>query len=142
MVEFYVENFKQGDEETVFGGKLSVSFPRGMKPLIIIGHNECILKQYCLSEKHSVPPCGMRVLVLKDEGQGVMLNMSKMSKLYGSKQPRMRDTVITSLQNILECFVEQNKIKKTDKSGNVSSTSRKGDCCKWESKGFENIVQK
>jgi hypothetical protein len=33
-----------------------------------------------------------------------------------------------------------NKTKKTGKSRNVSSTSRKGDCCKWERKGLENIV--
>jgi hypothetical protein len=74
MVEFHVDNVKLGDEEPVFGGKLSVCFPTGMKPLILIGHDECIFKQYCLSKKHWVSPCGTQVLVLKDEGQGVMVS--------------------------------------------------------------------
>jgi hypothetical protein len=37
MVEFHVDDFKQGGEEPVFGGKLSVHFPMGMKPLISYG---------------------------------------------------------------------------------------------------------
>ena len=34
-----------------FGGNLSVRFPTGEKPLIIIGHDESIFKQYSLSKK-------------------------------------------------------------------------------------------
>jgi hypothetical protein len=56
MVEFHVHNFKQGDKEAVFGSKLSVHFPRAMKPLIIIDHDDCTLKQFCLSKKHWVSP--------------------------------------------------------------------------------------
>jgi hypothetical protein len=61
MVEFHVDDFKR-DEEIVFGGKLSIHFPRSMKPLIIIGHDECIVKQYCVSKKHWVSRCGTWVL--------------------------------------------------------------------------------
>jgi hypothetical protein len=34
-----------------FKGNLSVRFPAGEKPLIIIGHNESIFKQYSLLQK-------------------------------------------------------------------------------------------
>jgi len=40
-----------------------------MKPLIIIGHDECIFKQNRLSKKHWVSLCGTWVLVPKDEGR-------------------------------------------------------------------------
>ena len=34
-----------------FGGNLSIRFPMGEKPLIIIGHDESIFKQYSFSKK-------------------------------------------------------------------------------------------
>jgi hypothetical protein len=34
-----------------FGGNLSIRFPMGEKPLIIIGHDESIFKQYSSSKK-------------------------------------------------------------------------------------------
>jgi hypothetical protein len=73
-VEFHVDDFNQSEEIHELGGRLSVRFPTNVKPLIILGHDECIFKQYCLAKKHWVAPCGTRVLVPKDEGQGVMVS--------------------------------------------------------------------
>ncbi len=51
MIEFHVDEFKQIDDANgLLGGNLSIRFPSYAKPLIIIGHDECILKQYCLSK--------------------------------------------------------------------------------------------
>jgi hypothetical protein len=51
-VEFHINDFKQMDDANgLLGGNLSVHFPSQVKPLIIIGHDECISKQYCLSKK-------------------------------------------------------------------------------------------
>jgi hypothetical protein len=78
MVEFHVDDLKlfqqEMNEKNGFGGRLSVRFPNHLKPLIIIGHDECIFKQYSLSKKYWVAPDGQRVLVPKDEGQGVMVS--------------------------------------------------------------------
>jgi hypothetical protein len=52
MVEFQVDDFKQMEAANGLGRNLSVHFPSYVKPLIIIGHDECIFKQYCLSKKH------------------------------------------------------------------------------------------
>jgi hypothetical protein len=48
MVEVYVDGFKQMDGANGLGGNLSMRFLSHVKPLIIIGHDECIFKQYCL----------------------------------------------------------------------------------------------
>ncbi len=78
MVEFHVDDLKlfqqEMNEKNVWGGRLSAWFPNRLKPLIIIGDDECIFKQYSLSKKYWVAPDGQQVLVPKDEGQGVMVS--------------------------------------------------------------------
>jgi hypothetical protein len=44
------------------------------KPLIILGQDECIFKQFNLSSKLWSDPNGTRALLPKDEGQGVMIS--------------------------------------------------------------------
>jgi hypothetical protein len=61
MVEFQVDVFKQMDDANGLSSNLSIHFPSHVKPLIIIGHDECIFKQYFFSMKHWVLPCGMHV---------------------------------------------------------------------------------
>ncbi len=53
-----------------------------VKPLIIIGHDECIFKQYSLSKKYWVALYGQQVLVPKEKGQGVM-DSAFQSKEFG-----------------------------------------------------------
>jgi hypothetical protein len=61
------------DNQQGFGGNLSVQFD-GTKPLLIFPHDESIFKQYTHSKKGWVSPDGKRVLVPKDDGQGVMIS--------------------------------------------------------------------
>ena len=44
------------------------------KPLIIFGYDECIFKQYLLMKNTWVGPSRETILVLKDEGQGVVIS--------------------------------------------------------------------
>ena len=55
MVEHHVDSCSlfqdEMNNETIFGGNLSVRKPQNSKPLIIWGHDECIFKQYLLTKK-------------------------------------------------------------------------------------------
>ena len=44
------------------------------KPLIFLGHNKCIFKQYIFVSKNWKSDQGVTPLIPKDEGQGVMIN--------------------------------------------------------------------
>jgi hypothetical protein len=78
MAEFHVDNLKlfqqEMNEKNRLGGRLSVWFPNHLKPLIIIGHDECTFQQYSLSKKFWVAPDGQWVLVPKDKRQCVMVS--------------------------------------------------------------------
>jgi hypothetical protein len=43
-------------------------------PLVIFGHDECIFKQYHMTKKSWVAPNGEKVLVPKDDGQGLIIS--------------------------------------------------------------------
>ena len=79
MVEFHVDCAKEFQDamnlETVFGGRLSVRMEAGVRPLIKIGQDEAIQKQYSFNNKEWVGTNGQRSLVPKDEGLGIMISM-------------------------------------------------------------------
>ena len=54
---------------------LSIQFPRGAKPLIIFGHDECIFKQFTMSRKQWCwyGPNKETYIVPKDDGMGIMI---------------------------------------------------------------------
>jgi hypothetical protein len=85
MVEYHVDCCKdfqeKCDTETQFGGHLSVR-NHNPRPLIIFGHDEAIFKQYTLTKSAWVAPDGTKVLVPKDEGQGLMISAFQ-SREYG-----------------------------------------------------------
>jgi hypothetical protein len=60
-------------EETAFGGRRSVPYESG-KMLIILGHDEAIMKQYLLTNKHWTGPNGEKAISPKDEGLGIMIS--------------------------------------------------------------------
>ena len=63
------------------GGNLSICFPTdGSKPLIILGHDECIFKQFCMSKKSWVGLNGESNIVPKDDGLGIMISAFLSSK--------------------------------------------------------------
>ena len=84
MVEYHVDAcnmFSEQLKEKEFGSNLSVRFPREEKLLIISSHDECIFKQYALTKKAWAAPNGQHVLVLKDEGQGIMISAFQSQEL-------------------------------------------------------------
>ena len=79
MVEYHVDScpkFHELMENSQFGGNLSVTFtPTPEKPaLIMLGHDECIFKQYQFTNKSWVSDEGTREILPKDEGLGVMIS--------------------------------------------------------------------
>ena len=77
FVEYHVDDHiklqKIGDD-LAYGGGLSVRKPHDVKPLIILGQVECILKQFTFSKGIWVLPDSTKQLVLKEEGQVAMLS--------------------------------------------------------------------
>ena len=67
---------KKLTKEKRFGGCLSVWKVEQINDLtlVIFGHDECICKQYDMMNKSWVAPDVERVLVPKDDGQGVMIS--------------------------------------------------------------------
>ena len=53
---------------------LSVRKPHNQKPLLILGQDECIFKQFVFSQGVWVLPNGIKQLIPKDEGMGIMLS--------------------------------------------------------------------
>ena len=77
MVEYHVDDhklFAAKCSSLQYGGNLSIHKPPTQKPLMIIGQDECIFKQYIFKKKYWVLPDGTRQLIPKDEGQGLMLS--------------------------------------------------------------------
>jgi hypothetical protein len=77
MVEFHVDTsdalLKVGNVGE-FGGNLSVRFPAGYIPLIVVGHNESSFKQFLMTKKAWTGPNGESNIVPKDDGFGVMIS--------------------------------------------------------------------
>ena len=61
-------------DDLPYGGGLSVRMPPDCKPLMILGQDECIFKQFIFSKGIWVLPDGTKQLIPKEEGQGVMLS--------------------------------------------------------------------
>jgi hypothetical protein len=78
MVEYHVDACKEFMErknnESEFGGDLSVQRDQSKRPLIVFGQNECIVKQYLFTQKSWNGPNGETALIPKDDGFGVMIS--------------------------------------------------------------------
>jgi len=61
-------------ETALFGGNLSVRFPSGMRPLIIVGQDEMITYQFLFSAKSWKGPMGEALILPKGEGEGIMIS--------------------------------------------------------------------
>jgi hypothetical protein len=76
MVELHVDTChileKRANDGTKFGGNLSVR-KKEEKQLLMFGHDECIFKQYKMTNNHWRAPNGAVILIPKDDGQGVMI---------------------------------------------------------------------
>jgi hypothetical protein len=100
-----------------FAGNLSVRKPTGVKPVMILGQDESIFKQYCIPTKSWVYPDGTRVLLPKDEGQGLMISAFVSRELgYGMElTPSQLDAINLKRKN--EHYLDTLSAKK--KNGNT-----------------------
>ena len=77
MVEYNVHDSEAFDElraKEKFGGKLSVRFPAGQRPVLFIGQDETAFKQYAYRRRQwSI--CGVTALLPKSGGKGLMLSL-------------------------------------------------------------------
>ena len=83
--EFHVdahESFQDKCNHLPFGGNLSIRKNKDEKPLIFIGQDESIFKQFTLTSKQWCLPNGACAPNPKDDGQGVMLS-SFVSRDFG-----------------------------------------------------------
>ena len=75
--EFHVdshETFQAKCNDLPFGGHLSVRKKEWEKPLILVGQNESIFKQFHITAKQWALPNGETAPNPKEDGQGVMLS--------------------------------------------------------------------
>ena len=93
MAEFHVDTcqaFQDLVKEKEFGGNLSVRFPEGKQAIIILGHDECIFKQYHFTNKLWVADDKTRPIIPKDEGAGLMISAFQ-SQEFGFGHPLTPD---------------------------------------------------
>lgn len=77
-VEYHIDSSPAFDErlsQLPFGGNLSVRKPIDAKPVIYVGQDEAIFKQFLFLLKMWVGPSGQRPLLPKDEGIGTMVSL-------------------------------------------------------------------
>ena len=77
MHEFHVDdldNSHEKIEDSDFGGFLSVRKRDEDRPIIMIGQDECIFKQYLLVKKQWILPDGQTAANPKEEGMGIMIS--------------------------------------------------------------------
>ena len=77
MYEYHVDDhpsFQENCNHLPFGGMLSVRKPANLKPIMILGQDECIFRQFVFSKGMWTTPDGQKQLLPKDQGQGIMLS--------------------------------------------------------------------
>ena len=82
MREYHVDCFDPEESKallqqlvtTEFGGNLSVRIEPLSKPLIILGHDECIFKQFLMPSKQWYDPDRETFIRPKDDGLGIMIS--------------------------------------------------------------------
>ena len=94
--EFHVDDhptFHQRCRNLPFGGHLSVRKREDEKPLILIGQDESIFKQFAISVKQWALPDGSTSVNPKEDGQGVMLS-SFVSRDFGYSHDLTADQLV------------------------------------------------
>jgi hypothetical protein len=73
------------------GGNLSIRKPIAAKPVIYVGQDEAIFKQFLFSHKMWVAPGGQQALLPKNEGSGTMVSAFVTRGEHGrSEQAKVR----------------------------------------------------
>lgn len=75
--EFHVDDcelFETVMCDTQYGGNLSVRRDTSKKPVVCLGQDECIFKQFSFSPKSWTAPDGKKAIIPKDDGLGIMIS--------------------------------------------------------------------
>ncbi len=116
MVELHVDTCnileERANNETKYRGKLSVRKAQDEKPLIMFGHDECIFKQYTMTNKSWKAPNGAVVLIPKDDGQGIMICAFQSREFgFGLQLNQEQLALINQHRNNKDCCDEKAAIK-------------------------------
>jgi hypothetical protein len=86
MVEYHVDTcylFQEKMNATIqVGGNLSVRRGKNKETIIVLGHDECIFRQYALTNKPWNGPEEQKSITPKDLGQGIMISVFQ-SRAFG-----------------------------------------------------------
>ncbi len=77
MIEYHIDMSYHFDDKLAgypLGGNLSIRKPIAAKPVIYVGQDEAIFKQFLFFHKMWVAPGGQQALLPKDEGSGTMVS--------------------------------------------------------------------
>ena len=107
FVELHVDDhteFQEKAKSCLYGGKLSVRFDsKTQKPLMILGQDEAIFKQFIFSNGVWITPDGQKQLIPKDDGQGVMLSSFVSRELgYGYTLPEEVKDRVNKMRHVKE----------------------------------------
>ena len=122
--EFHVDDCdylqsRCNNDDTPFGGHLSVRMPPGTKPLIKFGQDECIFKQYLISTHKWYLHDGTNSVDPKTEGDGVMIS-AFVSRDFGFGLPlthQQLQDVNRYRQN--QHYLDKDAAKKLDKNNST-----------------------
>jgi hypothetical protein len=128
MVEFHVDScrtfMERMNKETRFGGNLSVRMLPCERPVIVMGQDECIVKQYSLTKKAWVGPEGEQPITPKDEGLGIMISAMQSREFgYGMELTQEEFNQVNAVRLGNKYKDEQAAIKKRGKADKHPLTS-------------------
>ena len=86
--EYFHDMVNRDPEIYPYGGHLSLRKPPGTKPLIILGQDESIFKQFQMTKKAWSGPGGSTAPVPKDDGAGIMIS-ALVSREFGYGYPEL-----------------------------------------------------
>jgi hypothetical protein len=127
MVELHVDDhpiFQKESNNLPYGGRLSVRKDPLEKPLMILGQDECIFKQFTLTTKSWTDPDGTRSLLPKDDGQGVMVSSFVCRELGFGYKPTPQQL---SLVNAKRKIGSRKRYADEDAAIELNGTSSKAD---------------
>ena len=125
FVEYHVDTVDpQKLKETPFGGELSIRFPRGAKPIIIFGQDDCIFKQFSMSGKQWYRPNKETYIVPKDDGMGIMISAFQSREFGFGLKITEQDSQIVNESRVGKKYKDEQAAQDTRRSAlNLGLTS-------------------
>ena len=105
MREYHVDCFPDvfssyiRDENKLLGGNLSHRFPSERRPVVLVGQDEAIFKQWSFSKKSWGDHKGRGVLLPKDDGHGLMLS-AFVSRAWGFYSDNSGEVVLLTPEKL------------------------------------------